>query len=88
MPEPHTSRTEINTSPQYLDPIIQRFLILEGRKYDSFKLNTSFAYDTRNAGIFPDRGVLQRIQATVAGARRRSSVLQIKLRCASLYAFN
>ncbi len=58
--------TEINTDPLFLDPIIARFLFLEGNKYDTIRLTTSFSYDTRNAAIFPDRGALQRIRAQVA----------------------
>ena len=58
--------TEINTNPLYLDPIIFAFLLREGNKYDIFRLTSSFAYDTRNAAIFPDRGVLHRVRAQLA----------------------
>ncbi len=58
--------TEINTNPLFLDPIIFLFLLREGNKYDIFRLTSSFSYDTRNAAIFPDRGVLQRIRAQLA----------------------
>ena len=57
--------TEINTNPLFLDPIIFLFLRREGNKYDIIRLTSSFAYDTRNAAIFPDRGALQRIRAQV-----------------------
>ena len=65
--------TEINTNPFFLDPRIARFLFLEGNKYDLFRLQTSFSYDTRNAAIFPDRGTLQRImlQTTTPGGDLR-----------------
>ncbi len=65
--------TEINTDPRFIDPIILLFLLREGNQYDLIRLNTSFSYDTRNAAIFPDRGVLQRIraQATVPGGDLR-----------------
>jgi len=58
--------TEINTNPQFLDPIIFFFLLREGNKYDIFRVTSSFSYDTRNAAIFPDRGVLHRMRAQVA----------------------
>ena len=58
--------TEIKTNPIFLDPIIFFFLLREGNKYDIFRFTSSFSYDTRNASIFPDRGVLQRIRAQVA----------------------
>ena len=65
--------TEINTNPLFLDPIIALFLLREGNKYDLLRLTSSFAYDTRNAAIFPDRGTLQRIslQATIPGGDLR-----------------
>ena len=59
-------RTKIGTSEFLLDPVIARFLFFEGREYDNFRLQSSFSYDTRNAGIFPDRGTLQRISAEIA----------------------
>ena len=58
--------TEINTNPVFLDPIIRDFLALEGNKYDIVRVTSSFSYDTRNAAIFPDRGVLHRIRGQVA----------------------
>ena len=58
--------TEINTNPRFLDPIIRDFLLLEGNKYDIIRVTSSFSYDTRNAAIFPDRGVLHRIRGQVA----------------------
>ncbi|MCZ6665287.1 MAG: outer membrane protein assembly factor BamA [Gammaproteobacteria bacterium] len=58
--------TEINTDPRFLDPIIRDFLLREGNKYDIFRVTSSFSYDTRNAAIFPDRGVLHRIRGQVA----------------------
>ncbi len=59
-------RSEIQTDQFLLDPIIARFLAREGREYDNFRLQTSFSYDTRNAGIFPDSGTLQRISTEIA----------------------
>ena len=59
-------KTKIETSTFLLDPIIARFLAREGREYDNFRLQTSFSYDTRNAGIFPDQGTLQRISTEIA----------------------
>jgi len=58
--------TKINSDPSQLDPIIRAFMRREGNSYDSIKLSTSYSYDTRNDGIFPDRGALQRIQAIAA----------------------
>jgi outer membrane protein insertion porin family len=58
--------TEINTNPLFLDPIIFLFLLREGNKYDIIRLTSSFSYDTRNAAIFPDRGVLHRIRGQAA----------------------
>jgi len=54
--------TEINTNPFFLDPIIALFLFREGNSYDLIRFSSSFSYDTRNAAIFPDRGVLHRIR--------------------------
>jgi outer membrane protein insertion porin family len=54
--------TEINTNPFFLDPIIALFLLREGNSYDLIRFSSSFSYDTRNAAIFPDRGVLHRIR--------------------------
>ena len=59
-------RSKIETSTFLLDPIIARFLAREGTQYDNFRLQTSFSYDTRNAGIFPDQGTLQRISTEIA----------------------
>jgi outer membrane protein insertion porin family len=58
--------TEINTNPLFLDPIIAVFLLREGSSYDTIRFTSSFAYDTRNAAIFPDRGGLQRIRVQIA----------------------
>jgi outer membrane protein insertion porin family len=58
--------TDIGTSARLLDPIIGRFLFIEGRKYDIIRLRGSFSFDTRNAAIFPDRGALQRISTQIA----------------------
>lgn len=57
--------TEINTNPFLLDPIIALFLLQNGSNYDTFRVSTSFSYDTRNAAIFPDSGTLQRIRAQI-----------------------
>ncbi|MFT4581142.1 MAG: outer membrane protein insertion porin family [Gammaproteobacteria bacterium] len=58
--------TSLDTPLFNLDPRIQRFIIIEGSKYDVFRLSTSFAYDTRNSSIFPTRGTLQRIRVEAA----------------------
>ena len=54
--------TEIKTDPFLLDPRIARFLFIEGDEFDILRVSTSFSYDTRNSGIFPTRGTLQRIR--------------------------
>ena len=54
--------TEIKTDPFLLDPRIARFLFIEGEQFDILRVSTSFSYDTRNSGIFPTRGTLQRIR--------------------------
>ena len=54
--------TEINTNPFLLDPRIAFFILTEGNEFDVLRLSSSFAYDTRNATIFPTRGTLQRIR--------------------------
>ena len=59
-------RSEIQTDQFLLDPIIATFLAREGREYDNFRLQTSFSYDTRNAGLFPNSGTLQRISTEIA----------------------
>ena len=58
--------TQIKTNPFFLDPRIAIFILTEGDTYDILRLQTSYAYDTRNATIFPDRGTLQRIRGQIA----------------------
>jgi outer membrane protein insertion porin family len=49
---------------------VQDFIQDQGDDFLSFKLLTSFAHDTRNKAIFPDRGGLQRVslESTVPGS--------------------
>lgn len=54
--------TEIKTDPFLLDPRIAFFLLREGDEFDILRVSSSFSYDTRNSGIFPTRGTLQRIR--------------------------
>lgn len=42
------------------------FINREGNKFDVLRLTGSFAYDTRNRAILPDRGILNRIRAEAA----------------------
>lgn len=42
------------------------FINTEGNKFDVLRLTGSFAYDTRNRAILPDRGTLNRIRAEAA----------------------
>ena len=53
-------RSEIQTDQFLLDPIIATFLAREGRN-TIISVCKHSSYDTRNAGIFPDSGTLQRI---------------------------
>ncbi len=45
---------------------VLKFIRDEGNKFDVLRLKGSFAYDTRNRAIFPDRGILHRIRADMA----------------------
>ncbi len=54
-------KTEAATSFQIND-----FLNKNGNQYDILKLSANFAYDTRNKAVLPDKGILQRISATVS----------------------
>ena len=54
--------TDIDTDPLFLDPTVASFIRMEGNEFDVLRLSSAFAYDTRNATIFPTRGTLQRIR--------------------------
>lgn len=54
--------TTIKTDPFLLDPRIAFFLFQEGDSFDILRVSTSFSYDTRNSGVFPTRGTLQRVR--------------------------
>lgn len=45
---------------------IQDFIAAEGDEFSTFRVSSSFAYDTRNAAIFPTAGVLHQIRAQIA----------------------
>ena len=54
--------TTFKTDPFLLDPRIAFFLFQEGDSFDILRVSTSFSYDTRNSGVFPTRGTLQRVR--------------------------
>lgn len=54
-------KTEVGTSDQ-----ITNFIAQNGNKYDILKFAVNFAYDTRNKSVLPDKGALQRINATIS----------------------
>lgn len=58
--------TEIGIDPRFLSLEVARFIFLEGNKFKNIRLNTTFAYDTRNSGLFPTKGVLQQIRLEMA----------------------
>lgn len=58
--------TEIGIDPRFLSLEVARFILLEGNKFKNIRVNSSFAYDTRNSGLFPTKGVLQQIRVEVA----------------------
>lgn len=58
--------TSLDIDPMLLDMRVLRFILLEGRKYNILRLNSAFAYDTRNSALFPTKGVLQQISGQIA----------------------
>ncbi len=58
--------TELDPDSVFAATEVSDFILREGDSFDIVRLSTGFAYDTRNAAIFPTRGVLQRIQAQIA----------------------
>lgn len=45
---------------------VQDFIAAEGDEFSTLRVSSSFAYDTRNAAIFPTSGVLHQIRAQLA----------------------
>lgn len=58
--------TKIDPDSLYVADQVRDFINKEGSKYDILRLSGGFAYDTRNAAIFPDRGMLHQFTAQVA----------------------
>jgi outer membrane protein insertion porin family len=58
--------THIAAESLFLSDIVRDFLAREGDTFSTFKLGAAFAYDTRNAAIFPDRGVMHRFGLSIA----------------------
>ena len=53
--------TEAGTSEQITD-----FIASNGNQYDILRFGANFSYDTRNKAVLPDKGALQRINASIA----------------------
>jgi outer membrane protein insertion porin family len=58
-------KTELNTTRSSADEVFD-FIEDNGNRYNSYRLNTRFQYDTRNRVLFPDRGTLHSVSAEVA----------------------
>jgi outer membrane protein insertion porin family len=58
-------KTELNTTRSSADEVFD-FIENNGNRYNSYRLNTRFQYDTRNRVLFPDRGTLHSVSAEVA----------------------
>jgi outer membrane protein insertion porin family len=58
--------TEIDVDPRFVSQQVNDFIEREGNQFNVLRLNTSFAYDTRNKALLPDSGVLHRVRAEVA----------------------
>ncbi len=57
--------TELTTNSLSSDEVLD-FIAKEGNRFDVLRLTSSFAYDTRNRAILPDKGVLHRLRAEAA----------------------
>lgn len=58
-------RTLLNTTNASAQEVFD-FINANGDTYDSYRLTSSWRYDTRNRALFPDRGMLHTIIAEVA----------------------
>jgi len=58
-------RQELDTDA-FVASIVRDFIDREGSEFDTIRVTSGFAYDTRNSAIFPTRGVLHRLRAEVA----------------------
>ncbi|MGH8655546.1 MAG: outer membrane protein assembly factor BamA [Gammaproteobacteria bacterium] len=58
-------RTDIEAA-QFAAQEVLNFLATNGDQFDVLRLSSSFAYDTRNKALLPDRGVLHQVRAEVA----------------------
>ena len=67
-------KTSVATSSQ-----ISNFVTNNGSKYDLLKFATNFTYDTRNKAVLPDKGILQRVSATVSVPSFGNSLQYYKL---------
>ena len=57
--------TELLANSLSSDEVLD-FITTEGSKFDVLRLAASVAYDTRNRGVLPDRGVLHRVRTEAA----------------------
>ena len=57
--------TELLANSLSSDEVLD-FIATEGSKFDVLRLAASVAYDTRNRGVLPDRGVLHRVRTEAA----------------------
>ncbi len=78
--------TSINANPLYLDPQVLQFILVEGNHYNDVRLSAGYAYDTRNATIFPTDGVLQSIK--LEGTVPLGDLLFYKVNYDSRYFFD
>lgn len=58
--------TKINSNPSFRSEQVDAFISREGDDFNVLRLSGSFAYDTRNRALLPDRGVVHRIRAQAA----------------------
>ncbi|MCC6202868.1 MAG: outer membrane protein assembly factor BamA [Gammaproteobacteria bacterium] len=58
--------TRIDPDSLYVADQVRDFITREGSKYNTLRLSAGFAYDTRNAAIFPDRGMLHQLTVQIA----------------------
>lgn len=57
--------TKITTNSESSSEVLD-FINSEGNKFDVLRLTGSFAYDTRNKAVLPDRGALHRLRTELA----------------------
>ncbi len=58
--------TEINQDERFTSDEVREFIEREGDQFDVLRLSSSFAYDTRNKALLPDRGTYHRLRGQLA----------------------